>query len=294
MAGFFDFIEFIIMVFYVPNIIDISPSIVTRLGCLSTITSALICVFALGFKVGLHHKCSLISLSICFIITLTLEFIMKPDDKPWSLFIFTHFLVCIYLISISFNDCTERYLAYYNFLNPFLILTGEGTFEFILAIFFSINKDPFRGIINEYEENTAGKFGLLIFLLFIYFILSVIINAYKVYSNVIYTPIARSLTEYFLNPLTNIYYLLAANDFHKNYIYFACCEIICMIMDFSFYVYNEYVTLYFCGLQHDTRNAIIKRSIEGEDNISEENFKEDEEENNNPRETNFLSEMALL
>ena len=67
-----------------------------------------------------------------------------------------------------------------------------------------------------------------------------------------------------------------------------------IIMDFSFYVYNEYVTLYFCGLQHDTRNAIIKRSIEGEDNISEENFKEDEEENNNPRETNFLSEMALL
>ena len=197
LAGFFDFFEFVIITLYLPNVANISPTINARLGCLVAITSALICFFAFGFKVGAHHKCSLICLSIFFIITLVLELLMKQDEQSWGLFIFGLFLVCIYLINISFNDCIERYLAHYNFLNPFLILAGEGIFEFILAIIFSINKDPFIGIIKEYEENTAEKFVLLVFLLIIYLLLSVIINAYKVYYNVIYTPVASSLTEFF-------------------------------------------------------------------------------------------------
>ena len=86
----------------------------------------------------------------CFILSLILEIIYKANDISLGNSIFVHFLVMISLLSISFNDCTERYLGYYNFLNPFLILTGEGTIEFIIAILISINKDPFKEIVKQY------------------------------------------------------------------------------------------------------------------------------------------------
>ena len=282
-AGSFDFFEFIIIVFYIPKIADVSPTISERLGCLTTIASSLICVYALGFKIGTHHKFSLIVMAICFFMTLILEFSLKPDEQPLDRFIFAHFLVIIFLISISFNDCIERYLANYNYLNPFLILMSEGIFEFVLAIFYSIGQDPFRGIINEYEESSGGNFALLIFLLIIYFVLCGVINSYKVYCNIIYTPMARSLTEYFLNPFINIYYLLQKNDFHQNYFYFIVCEIICILMDLSFYVYNEYLILFCFSLEHDTGDEIHQRALSFEmasvDMTSfENNFDEDDDE----------------
>ena len=261
-AGSFDFFEFLLMVFYAPKIAHISPTIKTRLGCLATITSALLCTFALKFKIGRHHKISLISLGICFLITLILELLFIPDNEPVGKFIFAHFLVIFYLVIISFNDCIEKYLAHFNFLNPFVIIMSEGIFEFIMSIFYSINKDPFKGMADQYEKNSPGKFVLLIFLLFLYLFLSAIVNAYKVYCNVIYTPMARSLTEYFLNPLTNIYYFLNEDDFHGNYFYFFINEFINIIMDFSFYIFNEYIILHCCGLEYDTEDEIIERAKE--------------------------------
>ena len=276
-AGFFDFTEFIIVVFFVPKLARTSPSIKTRLGCLATITSSLICVYALRFPIGRHQICSLIFMGLSFLATLILEIILKSDEQDLGRFISAHAIIMVYLMLISFNDCTERYLANYNFLNPFFILAGEGIFEFVISIFYSINKDPFKGIIDEYNENSTGKFALLIIILFIYLILSAVVNAYKVYCNVIYTPMARSLTEYFLNPLTNIYYYINENDFHNNYIYFIISEIVCIIMDFSFYVFNEYVILSCCDLDYDTRDEIHDRGSRPEQ-YSLENY-EDEEEN---------------
>ena len=261
-AGSFDFFEFLLMVFYAPKIAHISPTIKTRLGCLATITSALLCTFALKFKIGRHHKISLISLGICFLITLILELLFIPDNEPIGRFMFSHFLVIFYLVIISFNDCIEKYLAHFNFLNPFVIIMSEGIFEFIMSIFYSINKDPFKGMAEQYEKNSPGKFVFLIFLLFLYLFLSAIVNAYKVYCNVIYTPMARSLTEYFLNPLTNIYYFLNEDDFHGNYLYFFINEFINIIMDFSFYIFNEYIILHCCGLEYDTEDEIIERAKE--------------------------------
>ena len=142
----------------------------------------------------------------CFVTTLLLEFIFKSEEQPIGRYIFAHFLVIMVLIFISSNDCTERYLAYYDYINPFLILMLEGIFEFILSLFYSINKEPFKGIVDEYYQNDGGKFALLIILLIVYFFLSAVINVYKVYCNVIYTPMARSMTEYFLNPIINTIY----------------------------------------------------------------------------------------
>ena len=178
-AAFFDFYEFILIEFNVPKIDNISPTLDLRLGCITTIFSSLICTFALQFKVGKHHKFSLISLSVCLMITIILEIIFKPNDISLGTFILIIFLIFIYLISITFTDCTERYLANYNFINPFLILITEGIFELIMATFYSINSSPFKEIIRQYEQNTASNFILFIFLLILYLILSAALNSYK-------------------------------------------------------------------------------------------------------------------
>ena len=88
---------------------------------------------------------------------------------------------------------------------------------------------------------------------------------------------ARSMTEYFLNPIINIYYLIKEKDFHNNYIYFSICEIICIIMDFSFYIYNEYVILSCCGLEYDTRDEICRRISDAETKSLEDECEEDED-----------------
>ena len=199
-AASFDFIGFIATVFYVPKVINISPSIKLRFGCISTILSSLICTYALKFKIGKHHKFSLMGLSICLFLTIIIEFLYKSKEVPLNKFIFVIFLICCFYVTTPFTDCTERYLAYYNFLNPFLIIMTEGVFELILAIFYSVNNDPFMEIRNQYEQNSVGNFILLIFLLLLYLLASSVLNVYKIYCNVIYTPMARSFLDYFMNP----------------------------------------------------------------------------------------------
>ena len=74
---------------------------------------------------------------------------------------------------------------------------------------------------------------------------------------------ARSFAKYFLNPLFNIYFYLEEDDFHNNILYFIICEIINIIIDFFYYVYNEYIILYCCGLEHDTYDEIFERAKYG-------------------------------
>ena len=279
-AGYFDFIEYIIGVFYVPKIAKISPTIDTRLGCLSTIIGALICAYALRFRLGKHHKFSLIALSASLCITIILELLYKSDETPMTNFLFAHFLICCYLMNVTFTDCTERYLVDKNFMNPFKIIMFEGIFEFIMAIGYSIriDFDPFKEIKKEYNENSTGYFILLIFLLIVYLFCSAALNAYKVYCNVIYSPMARSLTDYFLNPFFNIYYFICENDFHKNYFYFSISEVISILMDFFCCVFNEYIILNCLGLEYDTKDAISQRAKEREDFFSDYNINDDYDE----------------
>ena len=142
--------------------------------------------------------------------------------------------------------------------------------NFSFPHFIQLEKILFEEIINQYEQNDTGKFILLIFLLFLYLLLSAALNAYKIYVNVTFSPTARSFMDFLLNPFFNIYYLLIEKDFHNNYIYFAICEIICIIIDFSFYIFNEYVILSCCGLEFDTGDEIHRRANNEEINALDE------------------------
>ncbi len=267
-AAFFDFFEFIMNYYYVPLTgKKISPSLEGRLASIQTITSALLCTYALNFKILRHHKASLIIISICFCLTLILDIYYKFDTSSFGKIIFACLSICYYMIGFSFGNSIEKYLADTNFMNPFKILMCEGAFEIVMAIFASIGKEPFKGLIKLYKNNGVGNNVLMTFLLLIHFILSIMINAYKIYCNVNFSPMARSLVHFFMNPFSNIYYFLKQNDFNGNIFYFIISEIICVVTDFFGCVYNEYIILSCCDLETDTIDAINERSLSPTENI---------------------------
>ena len=160
-------------------------------------------------------------------------------------------------MGFSFSDCIEKYLVDYNYMNPFLILMLEGTFQFIMGALSIIKIDPFK----PFEKiKTLNNKALFIFLFILYTLLQVIVNIYRIYCNVIYSPMARSLIDYLLNPLIIIYSFCILNDFYHITAYFIIAEIICIVMSFFGCVFNEYIILYCCGLERETQDEIADRA----------------------------------
>ena len=86
---------------------------------------------------------------------------------------------------------------------------------------------------------------------------------------------AKSLMDYFMTPFYNIFYYFYAKDFFDNKIYFIISEIISLIIDFFGCLYNEFIILFCCGLEHETKPEIKIRASISENNIINE--EEDEE-----------------
>ena len=102
------------------------------------------------------------------------------------------------------------------------------------------------------------------------------IKIYKIYCNVIYTPMARSCANYFFNPFFIIYSFINNNDFNKKIFYFVINETIEVFKIFFGAVYNEFIIIYFCGLEYDTKISISQRALEKESvfsyNIKNDSF----------------------
>ena len=209
-----------------------------------------------------HHKASLIIISICLFLTFLLDILYKINVLSIGRLLLAYFIVCYYMTGLSFANCIEKYLADVNFMNRFKILACEGAFEIVMAILFSIWKNPFNELIKLYKNETITKGDKiwLSFLILIYFILSIVVNTYKIYCNVNYSPMARSLAYFVMNPFMNIYYFLKRNDFNGDIFYFIISEVICLATDFFGCVYNEYIILSFCGLEADTIDEISERA----------------------------------
>ena len=94
------------------------------------------------------------------------------NDMYIGRFILAHFLICIYLVNITFTDCIERYLADYNYLNPFIIIIAEGIFEIFMTTFYMIGKEPFKDMKKQYEKKEPLIHFTYIFFVFIFIIFS--------------------------------------------------------------------------------------------------------------------------
>ena len=264
----FDFIEFVIATFYIPRFEIVSSTAEYRFGGLIIIIGALICHFNLRIKILKHQFYSLIIIGICLAIIIILEIIYRGKGVSFGDFCFAHMLVVGYLIFVPFTDVIEKYLIEFNFINPFLILMIESIFGFIFISIYSAGENLFKNFNEIYSNYSTGEFLLFIFLLFLYFVFSAGTNAYKILTNGLYSPMAKTLAVYVLNPLIFLYYFIIGNDFlsdgERDWFYFIANIIISLIISFLGFVFNEFIILSCCGLEYETHSFVSKRAGDDE------------------------------
>ena len=249
---------------YIPKFSVVSSTAEYRFGGFIIILGALLCHFNLRIKILKHQFFSLLIIGICLFIIILLEIIYRGKGVSIGEFCFGHMLVLAYLFFVPFTDIIEKYLMEFNFLNPFLTIAAEAIFGLIFVSIYSSSEDPFKDLKRLYKECDAGKFTLLIFLLFLYFAFSSGVNTYKIITNGLYSPMAKTLAVYILNPFLYIYYFIIENDFlsggERNWFYFITNLIIAVIISFFGCVFNEFLVLECCGLEYETHFSISKRA----------------------------------
>ena len=245
-----------------------STSINHRFSTITTIAASLLCTYVLKFKIRRHQKVILVLISIIFVINFLIEFAYSPKNVD---FFKVFFLNVLNVLLITYMDIVERYLGDYDFPNPFGILAGEGIFVLILTDLYSIGKDPFGPMKLLYEEFDIGKY-------------------------VFFSPVARSLTDYLFNPIYLIYSYFVDEDFkykgEQNLLFFLLNEFISFIVIILGFVYNEYIILSCCGLEHETTHHIgIRATLNYIPNPNhDDNNSDDEDSDDDNREDNDKEE----
>ena len=138
----------------------------------------------------------------------------------------------------------------------------EGLFGFFISFLNLIDENYFHDFVDIYKGKESKEFALFIFLLIVFIILSGGKNLFRIVTTKIYSPMVTSLLDYVLNPIYLIYYYGALGDFKK--------EIISLIISFFGCVYNEFIILFFCGLERNTHDQVSKRaSSKIDENLTE-------------------------
>ena len=263
--SYYDFIQFLLSNELMPKFFASSYSLESRLTGILIIIEALFYRFVLNLRILKHQIFSLLIICFCLIIMITLEFIFQDFNIYLSIGKFVSLIIIILSIQFfnSHLDLIEKYLFDYDYINPFKALLFEGILCLLYSAIYIIYKKPMPEII-KYNNNNSDKVFVLIILIVIYIILSGIKNSYRVITNKIFSPMATTLAIYFLNPIYIIICLVLKNDFisggKTNYLYFSINFILAVIISFSACIYNEFVILFFFGLQHETYKQISHRA----------------------------------
>jgi hypothetical protein len=268
LLGFMDLVEFSLCNIYLPRLINLSKSLFQRLIGITTMFSLFFYVYALKLPVYKHHIFSLLIIGICLMAIIGCEFcFIKPD-------IFTSYkYLCIAIVYILFGQMLlsciisiEKYLFEYDYMNPFVILIYEGAIGFFLSFLTLIQQIYFNDFSSAIKDLEAGKVVGFVFMLIGYSILSGGEYLFRLMTTKIFSPMVTTLAEYVLNPLYFIYFYFGLNDFIQkkdgklDVAYFIINIIISLIISFFGCVYNEFIILFFCGLEVDTHDQVSKRA----------------------------------
>ena len=263
LIAYFDEVQFLMDTAIVPKFKKLSNSIFLRLSGFSTFFTLPFYLYALRLPIYKHHKLSLFIIGICLILIIIFEYYYQEINIFFTYTQFTDNLAIIIMSQLlrAVMDSAEKYLFEFNYMNPFLVLSYEGLFGFILNLTFFTFPDYLHDIKEVYKEKSTGMFILFIFMLFVYLILCGGRNIFRVVTNKIYSPMAESLTDYFLNPLYLPYYYFSTSN-NYNISCFTINFFLSLIISFFGCVYNEFIILSFCGFEKETHYQISKRSEE--------------------------------
>lgn len=265
MAAFFDFMEFVSHTFYLGKFKGISDSLDSRLYSFLVISNVLTYIFLLKFPILKHQKLAIIITVICFILTIITEYIFQNINE---IFTYGEFTLAIFIILIEYfvsamMAAIDKYLLEYESLDPFKLIMIEGLFGVVFSSLYFIKENPFPEIVKIYNNNSKLSFSFFIILLFLFYLFSLLKNSFRTMVNKLYSPMVLTISDFILNPIQIIINYFEG-DFKssngQNIIYFLVNLILNCLTAFSTCVYNEFIILFFCGLEYDTHYKISERS----------------------------------
>ena len=264
-ASFFNFIGCIIRSDDVVNfgIKEENNSLLEiRIRSIQIIISSLLCHYTIRLNIYLHQKLSLIIISFFLFVLIIIELYISTNILYKILAFLISSTSCLFR---SFLDVSEKYLLDFEFVDILKILIYEGLIGVIFYIFYFISNKAYliqaRNIIDQMSE-FDWPFISFILLIIIYIFISGFRNAYRVNTNKYYSPMSRALFESTLDPLLFLYNTLTFNrkdEYIGYWIYFSIVLFCLTIIAFFSLVYNDFIILYCCGLQHNTYGEITNR-----------------------------------
>lgn len=261
-SSFFDFNAFMLQNSYYKIFNRISITLEMRTRSILTISNSFLCYYILNLKIYRHQKFSLTIIFTCLLVVIISEFIFENYIQEESGIKYLGLLSLLVISSIldSSVDIIEKYLMEVDYVNTFQLLMLEGLFGFIFTLIYSFIENPFKKL--KYVD----KPGLFLVCLLIFFITSGGRNIYRLLTNKFYSPMARTLTDSFLDPIFIAYYFFFDDDFRdsndkRNYYYFFFNLLISFIIVFFGCVYNELFILFCFGLEHETYDQISQRAF---------------------------------
>jgi hypothetical protein len=268
-----------------------SPSLQSRLSGILTISSALFFYYVLKFQIFKHQFLSLLIIGGCLVIIIVTEFCFQHFNLlSHGEFVLSLAFVFFLHFFNSLLDNIEKYLFEYDYINPFQALMWEGIFgSSITLIYYFVEDNPLNDLRHfknlKEQEGFAWHFTVLIFLLLLYIVLCGGRNTFRVVTNKIYSPMAKTLTDYILNPFYLIYDFALGDDFFNKRkpitnLYFSLNLILSFIISICGCVYNEFIVIFCCELDHETHYQLSKRAtiyVEGSSDNSEKNSSENDE-----------------
>ena len=220
------------------------------------IFSALLCYFTIRIKIYKHQIFSLIVIFIIIIFIIIIDLFLNNANffKLYAYGIFS-------CSSRAFLDTTEKYLFEFDYLNPYKVLMLEGLIGcLLLPILFSLEL-TYKDIKDFYEGKKVYQLVLLIILALMHLCLSLFKNIYRVLTIKSYSPMTRALAESIIDPFDFIYLFIFKPSSNLNNYYYIIIIIALFIISFLSFVYNDFIVLYYCGLEYNTHLEIQKRAI---------------------------------
>ena len=233
-----------------------------RVRGIQILISALLCYKTLRLNIYKHQKISLIFISFFLIILLIVELIISINIFNKIIALIICFMSCLFR---SFLDVTEKYLFDFEFVNIFKMIIHEGLIGLFFYIIYFLCNNTYqiqgKNILKDMSEFN-WSFVSFILLIILYLVVSGFRNAYRVTTNKYYSPMSRALFESTLDPLLFLYNTLTFDkkeELTGFWLYFSVVLFCLFVIAFFSLVYNDFIVLYCCGLNHDTYSEITNR-----------------------------------
>jgi hypothetical protein len=276
-ASYFDFIGTIVRKLCIKNSeIKEIDTIEQSVRSFQVVASAIFCRISLKIPFYRHHIVSLIIISVCLFSIILVEIICIENE--WRDRIISFGLTFLSCIGRALLDTIEKYFYEVDFMNPFLLLMLEGLINFILTIslFFFLKKPIIE--LNEIVDYIFNQHNFILVINFILYITFTFFkNIYRVVTIKLFSPMTRALAESILDPFIIAYYMFdheqIKNGNYNFWVFFGVILICSIIMPISSCVYNEFIILFCCGLEHETHIEITRRGIHDSDYLLKERIK---------------------